>query len=288
MSLISDYKYCEEIIKRNSLSFYKAFSQLPETKANDIFAVYAFCRIADDIIDVEKDIDALKEFENDWTDFKKGYIKQTPVWRALANTFSRYDMNVGAFDDMIKGQYSDFTFVQPRTQDELDLYCYHVAGTVGLMILPVLSENHKKIENEALILGRAMQITNILRDIGEDFDNGRIYIPSEIMKRFDITEDFLSGKKTSSNFIEMWEYEAAIAEKLYENAYDSFRFYDDDSILPVLLSYNFYKDILNSVRKNNYDCLTRRNYTTKARKVFLYGKSLSQKNNIIKNKNKQI
>ncbi len=273
MGLREDYLFCENIIKQNSKSFYKAFSHLPEEKRQDIYAVYSFCRIVDDITDVGKDRNELEIFKSSWIDFKKGNTPDEPVWRALRNTFNTYEMNCEAFDAMIEGQFSDFDFVQPKTQDELEKYCYYVAGTVGLMILPVLSVRHKELEEGGIILGIAMQITNILRDIGEDFDNGRIYLPESVMNDYDVTPDDIRSKIVDSKFILLWEHEANLAKKYYDKAIEDFFLYDKDSLFPVMLSVNLYKEILNEVRRNRYDCLNNRNYTGKIRKMIIYIKT---------------
>ena len=279
MGLKQDYLYCEEIIRKNSKSFYKAFSYLPEDKAGDIYAIYAFCRIADDITDIQNNKTELEIFKNKWIDFKSGITPNEPVWRALRNTFKKYEMNYEAFDHMIQGQFSDFDFVQPQTQELLEQYCYYVAGTVGLMILPVLSRRHRELEESGIILGKAMQITNILRDIGEDFEKGRVYLPVSVMNKFNVTTDDIREKKADKNFYLMWEYEAKLAEAYYLKVTDDFHLYDKDSLLPVMLSVNLYKEILNEIRRNGYDCLTKRNYTGKVRKILIYLKTLNEKKN---------
>jgi len=270
MGLKEDYLFCENVIKKNSKSFYRAFSRLPKEKARDIYAIYGFCRVADDIVDVKNDRNELELFKSKWINFKSGNTPDEPVWRALRYTFGKYEMNYEAFDHMIEGQFSDFDFVQPKTREELEKYCYYVAGTVGLMVLPVLSKRHVELEENAIVLGKAMQITNILRDIGEDYDNGRIYLPESSMEKYNVTSYDIYSKKVSSSFIQMWEHEAKLAEKYYCRAMENISLYDKDSLFPLMLSVNFYKEILNEVRKNGYDCLTKRNYTGKTRKIMIY------------------
>jgi phytoene synthase len=184
MSLKDDYKYCESIIKENSKTFYKAFSLLKKEKANAIYAVYAYCRVTDDSIDIYNSPERLQVLEEKLKDFEKGKVPDEPLWRALKDIFEKYNMNINPFYEMIQGQKMDINYSQPKTQDDLTNYCYYVAGTVGKMILPIIvSEKINKINIDKIKLGEAMQITNILRDIGEDFDNGRIYIPQTIMEK---------------------------------------------------------------------------------------------------------
>lgn len=280
MGLKEDYNYCENIIRKNSKSFYSAFSRLSEEKAKDIYAVYAFCRTVDDIVDLNQSKKQLDLFKSEWENFKRGHVESKPFWKALENTFSRYDMSFSPFDDMIEGQYSDLEFTQPKNQRELENYCYYVAGTVSLMILPILSANHKNLKENAVSLGKAMQITNILRDIGEDYDKKRIYLPISVMEKFGYDEKNLDEKTINKNFIEMWEFEAQRAEELYNVASGNLMLYDKDSVLPVIFSIKLYKDILNSVRSNGYDCLRKKNYVKKPRKIFLYIQSVRLKQNI--------
>ena len=269
MSLDNDFLYCKEIIKENSKSFYKAFSRLPKDKANAIFAVYAFCRTADDLIDLRNDAERLNLFKDELSLFSKGEIVDKPLWRALEEVFKNYNMDIKPFFEMIEGQLMDANFKNIETQDELIDYCYYVAGTVGLMILPILStKHHKELEEVAVKLGTAMQITNILRDIGEDLKINRIYIPKEIMDKFNYSSLDLSSNLINNNFIKLWEYEAKISEELYKEAYKKIKLFDKDSSGAVLLAATLYKEILNSVRKNNYDCLTKRNYVGIYKKIF--------------------
>ena len=269
MSLNDDFLYCRKIIKENSKSFYKAFSKLPKNKANAIFAVYAFCRTADDLIDLSNDKDSLLLFKDELYSFSEGKVIDKPLWRALGEVFKNYDMDIKPFFEMIDGQLMDANFKNIETQDELLNYCYYVAGTVGLMILPILStKHHKELKEVAIKLGAAMQITNILRDIGEDYKINRIYIPKEVMDKFNYSSLDLASNSINNNFIELWEYEANIAEELYKETYKKINLFDKDSRAAVILSSRLYKEILNSVRKNNYDCLTKRNYVGIYKKIF--------------------
>ncbi|WP_103877367.1 MULTISPECIES: phytoene/squalene synthase family protein [Petrotoga] len=191
---------------------------LNEENANAIYAVYAYCRVADDAVDVYDSPEKLKELENKLIDFDNGKTPNEPLWRALKNVFEKYNMDITPFYEMIVGQKMDINFTQPETQDELLEYCYYVAGTVGKMLLPILaSKNIDFIDTNKIRLGEAMRITNILRDIGEDFDNGRIYIPVEVMKKFNYSPKDLKYKSINENFIKMWEFEAKEAQKMYDD-----------------------------------------------------------------------
>lgn len=273
-----DFDYCEEVIKKHSKSFYAAFSTLPKQKAMSVYAVYAFCRKADDIVDETFDSKRLNELKQDLKLFEKGKEKDHPVWRALRVVFDTYPMDIQPFYDMITGQEKDLEFTQPVTQEDLEDYSYYVAGSVGLMLLPLLTGTPKKYQEEAIALGTAMQITNILRDIGEDLENGRIYLPKEVMSAHGYTTDMLEGKTINDAFIKLWEYEANLAETYYEQSLNLIYNMNEDAKKPLLLSLLFYKDIIRVVRLNDYQCFEKRAIVSKRRKLVL----LKEADNILK------
>ncbi|GCF94211.1 dehydrosqualene synthase [Enterococcus florum] len=266
----ADFDYCEQIIIQHSKSFYAAFSRLPKEKAMSVYAIYAFCRQADDIIDVEKDPVKLARLKQRLLDFQQGTYPDEPMWRALMVVFKHYPMAIEAFFDMLEGQARDADFHQPETQAELEEYSYYVAGSVGLMLLPILSANWQKIREEAKLLGEAMQLTNILRDVGEDEAAGRIYLPKEQMNRWHVTAEDLKQQRITSRFIELWEYEAERAEKSYQKSLTMMPLIDEDCRAPLLAAAYFYREILQVIRENGYQVFTKRQAVSKARKIRLF------------------
>ncbi len=259
-SLKKDYKYCEKLIKKSSKTYYKAFVKLPIEKRKAVFAVYAYCRYADDIIDIEKDRNKLHSLLRELDDFNKGLDIDNTIFRVLRDVFNKYDMDIAPFYDMISGQKMDLDFNGIETIEDLDNYCYYVASSVGLMILPIIAEkNYLQLANEAIDLGKAMQFTNILRDIGEDFDNGRIYLPLDLINKFNVNIEDIKNKKVTDEFILLWEYLANIAQDYFNNFYKVVKRFDSDSIDAVLSSAVYYNAILDVVRENDYDCLSKRN-----------------------------
>ncbi|MER2262209.1 MAG: phytoene/squalene synthase family protein [Psychrobacillus sp.] len=262
------YRYCEEVIKKNSRSFYFAFRQLPEDKANAVFAIYTFCRRADDSVDEngskvrqKEELDRLKK---ELQLFEKGEEIQHPMWLALRDVFNRYNMNIEPFYEQLEGQRMDLDFTEPLTLKELKKYSYYVAGTVGLMLLPVLAQDSSiDLTEQAISLGIAMQITNILRDIGEDYQKkNRIYIPQSLLSSELYSVYDLKNATINSGFVRIWELLAHHAEDLYDNFFDSIFYFDEDSRFQVLLAAKIYRGILNAVRKNNYDCFHVKNYVS--------------------------
>lgn len=257
MKLQQAYQICERIIQKHSKSFYLAFKDLPEAKRMGVFAVYGFCRQVDDAIDVLNDASMLQDYENALDRLHEMNASHPIMW-ALSDSISRFNIPLTPFKDMIRGQEMDIHFNGIKDEKALLEYCYYVASSVGLMLLPILAtQHHSKIVQSGIKLGYAMQITNILRDIGEDFhDKNRIYLP-----KTQLNEDIFHAIKTkhvNEAFINLWESLAQQAEKYYHNAIEDLKYYDEDSLLAITQAIVYYRGILNAVRNNHYDCLTQR------------------------------
>lgn len=277
VQLRQDYAFCEKIIKSSSKSFYTAFSQLPKEKARAVYAIYAFCRLADDTVDSDdplaEKIKNLQKLEEQLKAFDKGHTPDEPMWRALRDVFTRYKMDVSPFFDQLEGQKRDLSFKAIADLSALEEYSYYVAGSVGLMLLPILSANNEiddSLRESAVSLGIAMQLTNILRDVGEDFrDNNRIYLPSDLLLHYGIRIDELMEDGVNPSFIELWENIAMEAERRYGLFWDRIDRFDEDCRFPVYVAAKLYRAIIDSVRENNYDCLHVRNYVPEVKMMGL-------------------
>ncbi|QPC46039.1 phytoene/squalene synthase family protein [Mangrovibacillus cuniculi] len=265
MDLQDAYQQCEEIIKHHSKTFYRAFSLLPKAKKQAVWAVYAFCRHVDDIVDEgNHPVKELQVFKEEFNRFLIGeYNSNDPKWVALQDVFSRYKMNTKAFQDMIIGQEMDIQDrVYETVEDVLD-YSYHVASTVGLMLLPILApKSANKLENQAIYLGYAMQLTNILRDVGEDLNRNRVYIPMEILEKHGYTLTQLKKHEVNESFVKVWEEVADLAEDYYEKSLEMMDLYPIHSKTPVKGAALLYRAILSQVRKESYNVFTQKNYVT--------------------------
>ena len=275
--LKKDYAYCEKVIKASSKSFYTAFSKLPKDKAKAVYAIYAFCRQADDTVDANEPLALKKEnlaiLEAELKEFEKGETPNHPMWRALRDVFNRYAMTTSPFYDQLEGQKRDLDFQEITDLAALKDYSYYVAGSVGLMLLPILATKSgitESLKESAVSLGVAMQITNILRDVGEDYrENKRVYLPTELLDRHQVDLAQNVEKGPDNNFIALWEELAEESSRGYVEFEDSISHYDSDCRFPVLVSSKLYSGIMDSVRKNNYDCLSKRNYVPEARMMEL-------------------
>lgn len=276
-----DYAYCEDVIKASSKSFYTAFSKLPKDKAKAVYAIYAFCRQADDTVDAQEPLELKKEklavLAEELTSFTEGVTPNHPMWRALRDVFNRYDMDAAPFFDQLEGQKRDLAFSEIMDLAALKEYSYYVAGSVGLMLLPILAakqgakEKFKKdLKESAVALGVAMQLTNILRDVGEDYrDNHRIYLPSDRLQHHGVKIETVMQSGPDENFIALWEEIARESEEGYDFFRNTIHHYDEDCRLPVLVSAMLYRAIMDSVRQNGYNCLHVRNYVSETKMLAL-------------------
>ncbi len=275
-----------ESIKLHSKSFYQGFKMLPKKKFLSVASLYAFFRTADDIVDEStnndeayKQLDALKrdvESMYEGHDRKNNYL----WWPAFEHTVDAYNIPKQGFMMQIQGQSSDLEFQDIQTLAELLDYSRLVAGSVGRIMLPILCQNTEyRQDNDLLIscenLGIAMQITNILRDVGEDLrERNRVYLPKDLLEEYHLSKDRLKqlitgeGNQEEMNyFIQLWESLAQLSEKYYESFDSSLTKLDEDSIYPLYAASLIYRAILDEVRENNYNCLTQKQYVNKGKKL---------------------
>jgi 15-cis-phytoene synthase len=275
-----DFQECRTYTRHFARTFYFASHVLPPEKRNAAFALYAFCRFTDELADSPEaaaDPGRAARRLAEWRDrLDVVYSRvglQDPKLRAFQSTVMRYRIPKQHFADLIRGVEMDLTRTRFRTYAELDEYSYCVASTVGLMMTRVFAPDH---EQEAFIhaieLGKAMQLTNILRDVGEDYARGRIYLPQEDLQAFGVEESDLGRRAPASNFARLMRFEIEKARELYDWAETGIPLLPDDgSRLCVRLMSRTYSRILDAIEQNRYDSLTRRAYVpsfTKLRIAF--------------------
>ncbi|PYZ98525.1 phytoene synthase [Alteribacter lacisalsi] len=272
LSVNEAYSRCRTVIERHSKTFAKAFGHLPEEKRQAVWAVYAFCRTADDIVDEgENPGTEIVKFKDQFHSFADGRIpEKNYLWIALQDTFSRFEMDVQPFYDMIEGQQMDLIKKRYAALEEVKHYSYHVASTVGLMLLPILAPAKKdRLREGAISLGIAMQLTNILRDVGEDLERDRIYLPEDVMDKHGLNHDMLTSRQVSPAFIAVWEELAEDALRFYDAGLASINEYPVDSKIPVKAAALFYREILRSVRNNGYEVFRQRAFVSAEEKTHI-------------------
>lgn len=266
------YRQCEEVMKKGSLTFYRAFSLLSKPDRQAVATVYTFCRELDDAVD-ESDhpVESLERFLQEFNLFLDGHHQEKALWNALRDVWQRYEMDVDPFFELAEGMKWDLHKTRYETFDETEQYSYYAASTVGLMLLPILAPAVKGAEREqlkqgAIDLGIAMQLTNILRDVGEDLNRNRIYLPDSLLRERGIKEAALFDRAVTPEFIQVWETIAKRAEVLYERAGTTHHLYPLSSRKPVQAAALLYKGILDAARSNEYDVFTKRAYVSTLQK----------------------
>ena len=217
----SAYGYCKEVVKRSAGNFFLAFQLLPRTKRYAIYAVYAFCRAADDAVDELPEPSlrrsALNLVKNNLERVYRG-DPQTPLELALADTVGKYRLTRRYFDDLILGMEGDIGPVALDKMSELDEYCYRAAGTVGLLCLEVFGVAGEAAHRYGLALGRALQLTNVIRDLRTDALMGRCYVPKELLDAHGITREDIANGRGGSAFEMLVHAMIGLAKAAYEEA----------------------------------------------------------------------
>lgn len=269
------YDACAAVIKRHSKSFYFSARLLPAHKRSSIMALYAFCRLSDDLVDEadeQGDLATAQERArvalDRWaTVCSDGSDKAHPVVQAWCDTRRRFGIPRELPEELLAGIRMDLSISRYETWDDLWVYCYRVASTVGLMSMYITGTETMDAVPYAIQLGVALQLTNILRDVGEDARAGRVYIPSEDMERFGYTEDMLLSGVINSNFIKLMNFEIARAHALYASARAGIAMLPADSRLGVTAAAGIYQGILRKIEEARYDVFNRRAHLSTGEKL---------------------
>jgi 15-cis-phytoene synthase len=281
-SLDDSYEMCRQITATYSKTFYLGTLLMPEAKRRAIWAIYVWCRRTDELVDGPR-----AEFTNDstldhWEQNLESIFAGHPLADedvALVDTLQQFPIDIQPFRDMIAGQRMDLYRSRYATFEELNLYCYRVAGTVGLMSAAVMGADTTGLmapwnkgkdtvnpAEEAIALGIANQLTNILRDVGEDARRGRIYIPQEDLALFNYTEEDLFAGVVDERWAELMRFQIQRARKFYSEAESGIRQLDPDARFPVWAALMLYRNILDVIEENKYDVFRQRAYVKGWRK----------------------
>nr|ATQ35984.1 phytoene synthetase [Chondrus crispus] len=278
--LAKSYEECRRITALFSKTFYLGTTLLNPDKRKAVWAVYTWCRRTDDLVDgprvSQRSADLLPMLA-DW-ELRLQNIFDARATDALdlamVDAIANYpDVSISPFRDMIKGMIMDVEQDRFETFDDLYLYCYRVAGTVGLMTLPIMGtvepgqQGLAAATKAALALGIGLQLTNILRDVGEDRLRGRIYLPLEDLRRFNYTEDDLFNCVLDSRYKNLIKFQIARARGYFRQAQKGVHLLAEDSQLPVQASLDMYSQILDVLEENGYDNFNKRAYVSKSRKL---------------------
>jgi 15-cis-phytoene synthase len=277
------YRYCQSVTKIHAKSFYFAAKFLPKHKQKPIYALYALCRSVDDEVDeaeVQSDAQAVEAVERWKMRLEKVYKEELQItndelrdeknlvllaWQDLLKTY-KIPQNLPL--ELMKGVVQDTHIKRYETFDELYVYCFRVASTVGLMSSEIFGYKLPETLEYAEALGIAMQLTNILRDVKEDAAMGRIYLPQEDLRKFNVSESQIINGEMNENFIELIKFQIDRARGFYKKSYKGIPLLERDSRFTVLLALRIYSRILDEIERQNYDVFQKRAHTTFRQKIF--------------------
>ncbi|KAL8211235.1 hypothetical protein R6Q57_005672 [Mikania cordata] len=288
LGLLSEaYDRCGEVCAEYAKTFYLGTLLMTPERRKAIWAIYVWCRRTDELVDGPNASHITPKALDRWESRLEDLFNGVPfdmLDAALSDTVSKFPVDIQPFKDMIEGMRMDLRKSRYKTFDELYLYCYYVAGTVGLMSVPVMGiapesqATTESVYNAALALGIANQLTNILRDVGEDARRGRVYLPQDELAQAGLSdEDIFAGKVTDKwrNFMKK---QIKRARSFFDEAQQGVTQLSSASRWPVWASLLLYRQILDEIEANDYNNFTRRAYVSKPKKLIslpvAYAKSL--------------
>jgi 15-cis-phytoene synthase len=283
VSVDESYKLCRHLTAKYAKTFYLGTLLMSPAKRQAIWAIYAWCRRTDELVDGPASAITTPETLDLWEQHLESIFAGCPTENydvALVDTLQRFPIDIQPFRDMIAGQRMDLYRSRYETFEELYLYCYRVAGTVGLMSTAVMDIDvttnttpwHQKQPiyiptEEAIALGIALQLTNILRDVGEDAQRGRIYIPLEDLGRFNYTEQDLCNGVVDERWRSLMRFQIDRAQQFYNQAEKGITYLAPYARWPVWAASMLYGQILDVIERKDYNVFNQRAYVPQWKKL---------------------
>ncbi len=261
------YAYCESVTAINSRSFHLASGLLPDGKRQAARALYAFCRVSDDIVD-----EGGAESKQELTAWRaKTSLAHPPeedlVAVAWADARLRYDIPLRYAEQLLDGVATDLEKDRFATIDELAQYSYGVASTVGLMSMHIIGYSDEEALPYAIKLGVALQLTNILRDISEDRARGRVYVPQDELAHFGLSEDDIAAGVVTDAWCSFMRFQIERNRRLYSEAMPGIGYLDSSGRFAIGAAAELYRAILDDIERHDYDVFARRAYVSKWGKI---------------------
>lgn len=281
LQLRAAYGVCRHIARSAAKNFYYGFLVLPSAKRNAISAVYAFMRRADDISDDPSlPMEQRRQKLDEWIDALRrvgdGAPTDDPVLMALADAQTRFKIPLELLEKLVHGTLMDVPENQHAMQyesfDQLYDYCYHVASVVGLVCIRIFGYRDPKAEALAERTGVAFQLTNIIRDVKEDLELGRVYIPREDLARFGVDAHVLGNGTAAAALRPVLAFEAERAREYYRSADELLPLIEDDSQPALWALVEIYRRLLERIAQRDYDVFTQRVSLSTAEKLGVLAK----------------
>ncbi|WP_153116561.1 presqualene diphosphate synthase HpnD [Rhodocyclus tenuis] len=265
-------QYCQQRASGSGSSFYYSFLFLPPLRRRAITALYAFCREVDDVVDECREpaiaASKLAWWRDEVTRLYHG-TPQHPVTRALKPLLADFSLPQEQLEEIIDGMAMDLTNTRYADFSALSLYCYRVASVVGLLSAEIFGYRDRQTQKYAHDLGMAFQLTNIIRDVGEDARRGRIYLPGDELARFGVAESDLAAGRYSDAFTRLMSFQIERAEHYYAQALAALPAIDRKAQRPGLLMAAIYRTVLDEIRSDGIRTLTQRISLPPLRKLWI-------------------
>jgi phytoene synthase len=269
---VSPDQYCQQKAAASGSSFYYSFLFLPPERRRAITALYAFCREVDDVVDECSDAQVARA-KLAWWRLEIGRLFEGtpshPVGRALAPHLEAFQIRQQQLSEIVDGMEMDLTQTRYLDFAGLERYCYHVAGAVGLLAAGIFGYSNPRTLDYAKTLGTAFQLTNIIRDVGEDARKNRIYLPMDELQRFGVTaKDILDGVH-GERFVQLMDFQTKRANAFYERALAALPGEDRRAQRAGLIMAAIYRATLAEIERDGFKVLTQRTSLTPIRKLWL-------------------
>ncbi len=273
---MSPDEYCQQKAAQSGSSFYYSFLFLPPERRRAITALYAFCREVDDTVDDCTDVGIARTKLHWWRQEVAAMLAGTPshpVTKALQPHLTAYQLDGSHLQAIIDGMEMDLD--QTRYLDFIGLkkYCWHVAGVVGILSASIFGKTDPKTLDYAETLGLAFQLTNIIRDVGEDARKGRIYLPVNELQQFGVTAADILNARHGPAFERLMQFQAQRAQKLYDEAFALLPKADRRAQRPGLIMAAIYRALLDEIERDGFHVLSQRISLTPIRKLWLAWKT---------------
>jgi len=278
MFLEEAYERCKKLCAEYAKTFYLGTLLMTEERQKAIWAIYVWCRRTDELVDGPNadymSSAVLDRWEERLQDIFDGHPYDM-LDAALTDTLFNFPLDIKPFRDMIEGMRMDTRKCRYENFQELYRYCYYVAGTVGLMSVPVMGiapespVSAQNVYNSALNLGVGNQLTNILRDVGEDALRGRVYLPQDELAQFGLCDNDVFSRKVTDKWREFMKEQITRARFFFNQAEEGASQLDKASRWPVWSSLLIYREILDAIEENDYDNLTKRAYVGRTKKIMM-------------------
>jgi len=269
-------EYCQQKAAASGSSFYYSFLFLPPERRRAITALYAFCREVDDVVDESTDTQLAQTKLAWWRDEIARLFAgnpQHPVGRALAPALAPYGITAERLNEIITGMEMDLTQSRYLDFKGLERYCYHVAGVVGLLAAGIFGYRDPRTLEYATNLGTAFQLTNIIRDVGDDARRNRIYLPMDELRSFGVPASDILQAKHSDAFVKLMEFQYRRAVEYYETAMGALPAEDRRAQRPGLIMAGIYRALLEEIEQDGFRVLAHRTSLTPLRKLWIAWKT---------------